>query len=183
MLQHSCMHQNSWALAILNSVFILWTFRLTLQNLQKLLTFPIFLLSITNLLTFSTKLKLKSLLLIILIVMILILRVRYKNNSCIRETQENSIEISLQSSLPYILLPMVCAHYCAPYPKQPCVEHEVNMCCLCYMISFVLKPSTKFPFVPWSVLWLYHQIVTDITVWPINSNPSCSKNRKKIEKK
>ena len=50
-------------------------------------------------------------------VMILILRVGYKNNSCIRETQENSIEIPLQSSLPYILLPMVCAHYCAPYPN------------------------------------------------------------------
>ena len=32
----------------------------------------------------------------------LILRVGYKNNSCIRETQENSIEISLQTGLPYI---------------------------------------------------------------------------------
>jgi len=50
-------------------------------------------------------------------VMILILRVGYKNNFCIRETQENSIEIPLQTSLPFILLPMVCAHYCAPYPK------------------------------------------------------------------
>jgi len=34
----------------------------------------------------------------------LFLRVGDKNNSCIRETQENSIEIPLQSSLPYILL-------------------------------------------------------------------------------
>ena len=66
-------------------------------------------------------------------VMNLFLRVRNKNNFCIRETQENSIEIPLQSSLPYILLPMVCAHYCAPYPKQPCVEHEANMYYLCYM--------------------------------------------------
>ena len=49
--------------------------------------------------------------------MILILRVGYKNNFCIREIQENSMEIPLQSSLPYILLPMVYAHYCAPYPK------------------------------------------------------------------
>jgi len=36
-------------------------------------------------------------------IMILILRVGYKNNSCIRETQENSIKSSLQNSLPYIL--------------------------------------------------------------------------------
>jgi len=50
-------------------------------------------------------------------VMNLFLRVGNKNNSCIRVTQENSIEIPLQTSLPFILLPMVCAHYCTPYPK------------------------------------------------------------------
>ena len=49
--------------------------------------------------------------------MISILRVGYKNNSCIRETQENSIEFLVQSSLPYILPLMVRAYYCAPYPK------------------------------------------------------------------
>ena len=48
----------------------------------------------------------------------LILWVRYKNNSCIRETQENSIEFLVQSSLPYILLLIVHAHYCVPYPKD-----------------------------------------------------------------
>jgi len=64
-LQHSCIYQNSQTLAILNFIFTLWTFRLILQNLQKLLTFPMFLLSIINLLTFSAKLKLKSSLLII----------------------------------------------------------------------------------------------------------------------
>ena len=32
-------------------------------------------------------------------------------------TQENSIEFLVQSSLPYILLLMVRAHCCAPYPK------------------------------------------------------------------
>ena len=53
------MYQNFWAPIISNSVFTLWTFRLTLQNLQKLLTFSRSLLSITNLLTFSAKLKLK----------------------------------------------------------------------------------------------------------------------------
>jgi len=50
-------------------------------------------------------------------VMILILRIGYKNNSCIRETQENLIKSSLQNSLPYILLLLVHANYYAPYPK------------------------------------------------------------------
>ena len=36
----------------------------------------------------------------------LFLRVGSKNNSCIRKTQENSIEFLVQSSLPYILLLM-----------------------------------------------------------------------------
>ena len=38
-------------------------------------------------------------------------------NSYIGVTQENLIEIPLQTSLPYILLQMVHAKYCAPYPK------------------------------------------------------------------
>ena len=66
MLQHSCAHQNFWAPTISNSVFVLGTFRPTLQNLQKLLIYPTFLLSITNLPTFSAKLKLKLSLLIVL---------------------------------------------------------------------------------------------------------------------
>ena len=66
----------------------------------------------------------------------LILKVGYKNNSCIREIQENSIESSLQTSLPYILLQMVHASYCAPYPKWPCVKHEANMWFPCCMILF-----------------------------------------------
>ena len=59
------MHQNFQAPTILNSVFALWTFRLTLQNLQKLLICLMSLPSITNLLTFSAKLKLKLSLLIV----------------------------------------------------------------------------------------------------------------------
>ena len=55
------MHQNSQASTISNSVFALWTFRLI-----KLLTFPMSLLSIMNLPTFSAKLKLKFSLLIVL---------------------------------------------------------------------------------------------------------------------
>ena len=65
-------------------------------------------------------------------VMILFLRVGNKNNSYIRETQENSIEFLVQSSLPYILLLMVHAHCCAPYPndhvydmRPTCVVHVV----------------------------------------------------------
>jgi len=67
-----------------------------------------------------------------------------KNNSCIEVTQKNSIEIFLQSSLSYILLPMVHAYYCISYPKWPCVEHEVNMWYSCCIMSFVLEPSTSF---------------------------------------
>jgi len=74
----------------------------------------------------------------------LILWIGYKNNSCIRGTQENSIKILLQTNLPYILLTMARAYYCAPYPKQPYIEHEVNMCYPCCMMLFVLEPSTLF---------------------------------------
>jgi len=45
------------------------------------------------------------------------LRVGQWEEPCIRLTQENSIEFLVQSSLPYILVSMVCANYCAPYPK------------------------------------------------------------------
>ena len=62
------MYQNSWAPTISNSVFTLQTFRLTPQNLQKLLIFPMSLLNITNLQTFSAKLQLKFSLLITLII-------------------------------------------------------------------------------------------------------------------
>ena len=39
---------------------------------------------------------------------------------------------------------MVHAHYCIPYPKRPCVEHEANMCCPYCVMSLVLEPSTLF---------------------------------------
>ena len=74
-------------------------------------------------------------------------------------TQENSIEISLQTNLPYILLLMVHAHYCVPYPKWPCIEHEINMWYLCCVMSF-LDPSTMF------------SVSHDLTL------TLCSKNRK-----
>ena len=59
-LWHSCKYQNFWALVTLNSVFTLQIFRLTPQNLQKLLIFPMSLLCIMNSPTFSAKPKLKS---------------------------------------------------------------------------------------------------------------------------
>jgi len=61
------MYQNFWAPTILNSVFIFQTFRLTPQNLQKLLILPMSLSSIMNLPMFLAKIKLMFLLLIILI--------------------------------------------------------------------------------------------------------------------
>ena len=47
---------------------------------------------------------------------------------------------------------------------------------------FVPELSTSFSYVSWSVLWLHHQFVTDVTAWLMNPNPSCSKNRKLKEK-
>jgi len=82
------------------------------------------------------------------------------------------IKSSLQDSLPYILVQMVCASYCASCPKWPCVKHEVNiwwpycMILLCsrtfyfflssLMINVVTTPSD----------------MTSVTVWPITSNPN-----------
>ena len=34
---------------------------------------------------------------------------------------------------------MVWVNYCAPYPKWPCVKHEVNMWCPYCMISFCFR--------------------------------------------
>jgi len=66
-------------------------------------------------------------------------------------------------------------------------NHEYNMRPTCVIHAvwhhFILVPSTSFSQVPWSVLWLCHQFVTDVTAWLINPNPSCSKNRKIEEKK
>ena len=39
---------------------------------------------------------------------------------------------------------MVHAHCCVSYPKRPCIAHEVNMWYICYMMTFVLDPSTSF---------------------------------------
>ena len=63
------------------------------------------------------------------------------------------------------------------YDMRPtCVVHVVWR-------HFIPEPSTPFSWVLWSVLWLHHQFVTDVTAWLINPNPSCSKNRKLKRKK
>ena len=73
---------------------------------------------------------------------------------------------------------MVCAHYCAPYPNDH--VYDMRSTCIVHAVwhHFIPEPSTFFSQVPWLVLWLCHQFVTDVTAWPINTNPSCSKNRK-----
>ena len=57
--------------------------------------------------------------------------------------------------------------------------------CVVYIVwrHFILEPSTPFSQVPWSVLWLRHQLVTDVTAWLITPNLSYSKNRKKKKNK
>ena len=60
-------------------------------------------------------------------VMNLFLRVGNKNNLCIRVTQENLIEISLQTNLSYILLLMVYAYYYTLYSKWPCCHMQVHL--------------------------------------------------------
>jgi len=72
------------------------------------------------------------------------LRVSQSEEPCIGLIPENSIESSLQSSLPYISIHMVCASYCASYPKVPCVRHEVNIWYICCMILLLLEPSMFF---------------------------------------
>ena len=66
-------------------------------------------------------------------------------------------------------------------------DHEYNMrpTCVIHVVwrHFILVPSTSFSQVLWSVLWLCHQFVTDVTAWLINPNLSCSKNKKLKEKK
>ena len=118
-------------------------------------------------------------------------------NSCIRVTQENSIESSLQNSLSYILLQMVCASYCAPYPKWPCVKHEANMWCSCCMMLFCSRTFYSLLSSPIINVVTTPSDVTDVTVWQITSNPNPrvlkiekwkinwkeNKMRKKIKKK
>jgi len=100
------------------------------------------------------------------------LRVGQKSKPCIGLIQENLIKSSLQNSLPYILLQMVHASYCAPYPKWPCVKHEANIWCPCCMTSLC---SRTFYFLLLSLVInvvTTPSDVTNVTVWPITSIPN-----------
>jgi len=58
--------------------------------------------------------------------------------------------------------------------------YDMRPTCIVQVVwrHFVPEPSTPFSQVLWSVLWLHHQLVTDVTAWLINHNLSCSKIRK-----
>ena len=53
------------------------------------------------------------------------LRVVQVKEPCIGFTQENSIENSVQDSLPYIQIPNGPCELFLAYPKQPCISHIV----------------------------------------------------------
>ena len=58
---------------------------------------------------------------------------------------------------------MVCASYCATYPKQPYIKHEVSMWCIYYITSLLLEPSTSFSSPVINVVTTLSN-VTDVTV-------------------
>ena len=106
-----------------------------------------------------------------------------KKNLILGLTQENSIESSLQSSLPYIPIYMVYASYWVPYPKVPCVRHEVNIWYTCCMMSLLLEPSISFYVFYDLSLSLSPDVTCFVTVWSCHSNPNpSSKNRIKENK-
>jgi len=90
----------------------------------------------------------------------------------LEKTQENLIKSSLQNSLPYILVQMVCASYCAPYPKWPCVKHEANMWCPYYITSLCSKTFYSLPLSSMITVVTTPSDVTGVTVWQITSNPN-----------
>jgi len=93
-------------------------------------------------------------------------------------TQENLIKSSLQNSLPYILLQMVCANYCVPYPKWPCVKHEANIWCPYYITLFCSRTFYFLLSSPTINVVTTLSDVTDVTVWQITSNPRVLKIEK-----
>ena len=63
------------------------------------------------------------------------LRVGQWEEPCIRFTQENLIENSVQDCLPYIQIPNGLCKLFLAYPKQPCVCLKVNICFIHCMTS------------------------------------------------
>ena len=72
------------------------------------------------------------------------LRVGQWKEPCIRLTQENSIESSVQDGLPYIQIPNGLCKLFLTYPKQPYVCLKVNICfthCITSSFQNLLFPS------------------------------------------
>jgi len=109
------------------------------------------------------------------------LRVGQWKEPCIRLTQENLIENSVQDCLPYILIPNGPCELFLAYPKWPCVCLKINMCCThCMMSSFqnLLHPSMCHVIVIMS-----SDVTCCVTAWSCHSNPNpSSKNRIKEKK-
>ena len=85
---------------------------------------------------------------------------------------------------------MVYAKYCAPYPNQPCVVHEVNMWGLCCMMLSVLLnfPKSCDLSCDFAIRWLvwWHDqstltlVVLKIENGKINWKENKNKNKNKI---
>jgi len=112
------------------------------------------------------------------------LRVGQWKESCIRLTQENSIENSVQDCLPYILIPNGPCKLFLAYPKWPCVCLKVNM----YYHTLYDIISSRIFYVLLCVMWLVtvlSDVTCCVTAWSYYSNPNpSSKNRiRKIKSK
>ena len=83
------------------------------------------------------------------------LELNKRTNSCIRVTQENSIENSIQDYLSYIQIPNSLCKLFLAYPKWPCIHHmfhmwyniifpecSISFCCISWLVTItVTKPS------------------------------------------
>ena len=89
--------------------------------------------------------------------MILILRVGYKNNSCIRETQKNSIEFLVQSV--YLIYYYSWSMLTTVHPTLNDHMYDMRPTCVVHVVwhYFIPEPSTPFSQVLWSILWLMWQ--------------------------
>jgi len=104
------------------------------------------------------------------------LRVGQWKEPCIRLTQENLIENSVQGCLPYIWIPNGLCELFLAYSKWPCVSHVI------------WYYSSRTFYILSCVMWLVtvsSDVTCCVTAWSCHSNPNhSSKNRiKKINQK
>jgi len=124
------------------------------------------------------------------------LRVDQRKESCIRVTQENSIENSVQDGLPYILITHGLCSTTLAYPKWPCVSLKANIWRLTY-VKYMLwhHCSRSFYYIMWVwwcdhdsiIVWQFVTVTCDVTLDPNLSfkieNKLKRKNNKWKEKK